>query len=79
MTCDRQSRLSQDELNKTHQASMEVLSRNGLAFHCEEALSSFKANGFKVSGEQVFFTENDVLKALETVPKEFCFSARSPE
>lgn len=79
MSFDRQASLSESDLNKIHQATMELLSQGGLVFHCEEALELFKANGFKISGQKVFFTEADITKALETVPSRFCFTARNAE
>jgi trimethylamine--corrinoid protein Co-methyltransferase len=58
---------------------MHVLSNIGIIFHDAEALQIFKGNGFKVEGKKVFITEEQVMKALATVPTEFTIQARNPE
>jgi trimethylamine--corrinoid protein Co-methyltransferase len=62
-----------------HQASMKVLAENGIRFADSETLEVFKNRGFKVEGNQVYFTEERVIKALETAPDRFRFHARNPE
>ncbi len=77
MSYNRQVGLSADNLDRIHHASMEILARSGIAFHCKEAVELFQKHGFKVSGNQVFFTEEEVFKALKTVPEEFTLTARN--
>lgn len=71
--------LNDGQLATLHHACMEILSRTGVVFHEPEALEIFKANGFGVDGQKVFFTEDQVMTALETVPSEFTIQARNPE
>lgn len=62
-----------------HQACMRILSQTGIVFKDEEALNIFKNHGFKVEGKTVYITEEQVFRALETVPAEFTIQARNPE
>ncbi|WP_232367231.1 trimethylamine methyltransferase family protein [Desulfocicer vacuolatum] len=71
--------LTDEMLQKIHNASMTVLEQTGVAFNDEKALALFKENGFKVVGETVFFDRSDIKKALETAPSTFKVHARNPE
>ncbi|MDR1165623.1 MAG: trimethylamine methyltransferase family protein [Deltaproteobacteria bacterium] len=75
----RQSVLSDGELNQTHLASMEILSRGGVTFHHDRALELFRSKGFRVSGKKVYIEEKDVRNALETAPERFEAIARAPQ
>lgn len=79
MPFNRQPVLTETDLHRIHQASMAILNRGGIAFHHDQVLALFKANGFKVSGAKVYFTEKEVLKALDTVPERFQLTARNQE
>ncbi len=70
---------TQAELEKIHNTSMQILSEIGVAFQSTEALKFFRRSGFKVDGEIVFFSEQQVAEALETVPPQFEITARNPE
>ncbi len=76
---NRMQPLETGQLDKLHNSCMKILSRVGVIFHEPEALEIFRKNGFIVDGEKVFFTEDQVVKALETVPDEFTIQARNPE
>jgi trimethylamine---corrinoid protein Co-methyltransferase len=76
---DRMQTLTEAELTRLHEASMDLLQNTGIAFNEEEALQIFKKNGFRVEGKTVFMTEKDVRKALETAPTRFTVAARDPE
>lgn len=71
--------LSREEKQRIHNASMKVLGETGFKFDCYEALEVFKSRGFKVEGKTVFFTEEQVLNAMESATKEFTILARNPE
>lgn len=71
--------LSNEQIETIHKACMRILGGTGIAFKDVEALEIFKEHGFKVEGQTVFITEEQVLKALETVPTEFTLQARNPE
>lgn len=76
---DRMQTLTDEQLNKLHSASMEILQGIGVAFHDEEALEIFQKNGFTVDGKTVHITEKDVRRALETVPERFTVAARNSD
>ena len=70
--------LTRKQIVTIHDASMEVLSGTGFRFGCERVRKIFKKHGFRIEGEQVFFTERDILRALDTIPKQFTIRARNP-
>ena len=76
---DRMQNLSQTQMEKIHDAAMDLLKTTGVAFNDQEALDIFKDNGFTVEGSTVFFQESQIQKALETAPKRFTVHARNPE
>lgn len=76
---NRLQSLTDQEIERLHHATLDVLGRTGIVFNSEEALEIFTAHGFQVEGSKVFFTEAQVMKALETAPSEFTIRARNPE
>lgn len=75
----RMTGFSEAEINKIHDAVLEVLRDVGVAFREPEAVEVFKNHGFKTEGETVFFQEKQVVKALATAPSRFVVDARNPE
>lgn len=75
---DRMPTLTQEQMTKIHDASMNILCDVGVAFNEEESLEIFKKNGCKVDGKTVFFSENEVRGALESAPQRFTLAARNP-
>jgi trimethylamine--corrinoid protein Co-methyltransferase len=65
-------------LDKIHTHSLEILRDVGIRFPSEKALALFKKHGFKAEGSIVHFEEQDICKALETVPAAFTIEARNP-
>ncbi len=76
---DRMQELTKQDMEKIHDAAMQLLKKTGVAFNEEEALAIFKSNGHRVEGNTVFFEESDITKALETAPARFTVHARNPE
>ncbi len=76
---DRMQELSTQNMEKIHNASMDLLKTTGVSFNDQEALEIFKTNGHRVEGSVVFFEESDIQKALKTAPKRFTVHARNPE
>jgi trimethylamine--corrinoid protein Co-methyltransferase len=74
-----QGLLSGSDLELIHQASMQLLETVGVEFPYEPALASFRAHGFKTDGSRVRLSQDQLMKALSTVPKKFKIHARSPE
>jgi trimethylamine--corrinoid protein Co-methyltransferase len=76
---DRMQELNTQNMEKIHDAAMDLLKNTGVSFSEQEALDIFKANGLRVDGTTVFFEESDIQKALKTAPKRFTVHARNPE
>ncbi|MFW5747694.1 MAG: trimethylamine methyltransferase family protein, partial [bacterium] len=76
---DRMQELSREELELIHGSAMEILGSVGVRFKEDEAIEIFKSRGVKTDGYVVYLTENDVAKALESVPASFTVKARNPE
>ncbi len=65
-------------LDTIHAYSLELLHDTGIRFPSEKALALFKKHGFKVNGSMVHFEEQDIQRALQTVPAAFTIEARNP-
>ena len=76
---DRMQELTGPQMEKIHDAAMDLLKHTGVAFNDEEGLEVFRSNGFRVDGSTVFFEEAQIQKALESAPKKFTVHARNPE
>jgi trimethylamine--corrinoid protein Co-methyltransferase len=74
---DRMQELTTAQMTLIHQASMAILKTTGIVINEEEALSIFKQHGYKVEGKTVFPTEEQLRKALATVPSKFTIKARN--
>lgn len=75
----RMKGFNETEIDKIHNSVMEVLRDVGVGFHDPDALKIFKDHGFTVDGSTVFFTEEQVMGALDTVPSKYTIYARNPE
>ena len=71
--------LSEQDIQQIHDTSMKLLANVGVEFPYEPALSAFQRHGVKTDGSRVYLTEDQVMKALETVPKQFVIHARNPD
>jgi trimethylamine--corrinoid protein Co-methyltransferase len=71
--------LSTGDIELIHQTSMKLLANVGVEFPHEEALDVFKEHGFTTEGTRVYLSEDQVVKALETVPAQFTIHARNPK
>ncbi len=76
---DRMQKLDPAQITGIHDASMELLGSTGIIISEKEALSIFKANGYRVDGETVYPSEQQILAAIETVPSTFTIEARNPD
>ena len=75
---DRLQPLGRDDLNKIHDATLDILGNTGMRFESEEARRIFKANGFKIHGKNVMFTDSQIRTALESVSRNWTLMARDP-
>ena len=71
--------LDEEQLEKIHQASMEILSNIGIDFYDEEALSILREHGADVRGETVFFDPALIEEYVSKAPSSFTQLARNPE
>lgn len=76
---DRMYSLSDNELQKIHEASIKILSDTGVAFMDTDAIEIFKENGFIVKNSTVFFSKEQIQTALSLAPSNFTVHARNPE
>lgn len=72
----RTSLLSMDDLTKIHEHSLNLLEENGILFHGKRAIEIFKKNGFKVEGNQVYFTRKQVDDVIKLCPESFIIRGR---
>ena len=70
--------LNKETLDMVHRHSLHILEQTGIRFTSDETLNVFKKQGFKVHETTVYFTEKEILKALENVPAAFTVEARNP-
>lgn len=63
--------IPQETVQKIHDASMRVLSEKGIKFTYTKAVEIFKEQGLRTDGQVVYFTEDQVMAALETCPEKF--------
>jgi trimethylamine--corrinoid protein Co-methyltransferase len=73
--------LTQDEVQRIHEAALEVLAKAGLAIDHPKAQEALAAQGATVSDDRkrVYLPKATVEKLLAKAPKEFLCAARNPE
>jgi trimethylamine---corrinoid protein Co-methyltransferase len=76
---DRLKPLNDEHVAFIHDNTVKILSETGMHFPSKEARYIFAKHGFKIEGEIVYFNENNVQKALESVPSTFQIKARNPK
>ncbi len=69
--------VSKPDLDRLHEKSLYVLSETGVIFHNDEALNIFKQHGIKVREKTVFFSKEEVEKALKICPSTFQWKGRN--
>jgi trimethylamine---corrinoid protein Co-methyltransferase len=73
--------LAQNEVERIHQASLDVLADTGVMFHSQRALDVLEAHGASVDRETTVarIPAATVDEALKTLPAHFTLGGRSPE
>lgn len=71
--------LTQDQVEKIHDASLEILEETGLKVRYEPARDLFKKHGCNVDDERVRFPHAVVEKYRKMVPPSFTFRGRDPK
>lgn len=71
--------LTQEQVERIHDASLEILAEVGLKVRFEPARELFKEHGCSVEDERVKFPRSVVEKYRKMVPSSFTFHARDPK
>jgi trimethylamine--corrinoid protein Co-methyltransferase len=71
--------LTPAEIEKIHEATVELLGRVGLAFKSGPALELFRRRGFRTEGDRVFLEARQLEEALAAAPSEVVVAARDPQ
>ena len=66
-------------VEKIHRNSLKLLEEVGIAIHSKPALAFLKEHGIRTEGIRAFFTEDQVLTALEQAKKDFTVYARGSQ
>ncbi len=69
---------SDEQMQKIHEASLELLSTTGVVYKSEEARNALAAKGAKVDGEIVYIPEALVAECLKNTPSSFTVDAVDP-
>ncbi|MDW7674711.1 MAG: trimethylamine methyltransferase family protein [Bacillota bacterium] len=70
--------LTEAEIEKIHQCSLNILEQVGVIFKEAQALELFRHHGIRVEGETVYLSAAAVEKALATIPQSFTLRGRDP-
>lgn len=62
-----------------HQNTIRILEEIGIAFHDERVLKFLEENGIRVKGNRAYFTEKQVMDAMDLAVKDFTVYARNPK
>ena len=73
--------MTREELavEKIHQNTLRLLSEVGMGFGSEEALETLRQGGVRVENGRAYFTEEQVMHAIDLARKEFTVYARNPK
>lgn len=66
-------------LDKIHSNSLRILSELGMEFHSAQALDILRDAGVRIEGARAYFSEAQVMEALDKVKKDFVLRARNPK
>jgi trimethylamine--corrinoid protein Co-methyltransferase len=69
--------LTPSELDDIHRTSMKLLAEVGVQFPDDDAIDTFKRHGFRTDGQRVYFTEAQVMQAVQSAPAQFTLHARN--
>lgn len=73
--------LSQEEKERIHKSSIQILENTGIKFPSERALALLEKGGARIDWDRqiAYISEAMVKQALKTAPKEILIGARNPE
>lgn len=70
--------LTPDQMQEVHERACRVLAERGIVFEAEHSLEVFKAHGFKIEGNTVYFKKEDIENAISQVTKEWTIHGVDP-
>ena len=70
---------SKEDLDKIHEATLEVLEKAGVEIKSDEAREVFKSAGVKVNEKSVHLTQKDLDEYLNLAPEKFTLYARNEQ
>ena len=79
MTKQQEAKRDQEIVELIHRNTLRILEGLGIAFLTEESRETLRKNGVRVEGDRAYFTEKQVMDALEADTKEFTVYARNPK
>ena len=71
--------LADEDVDRIHRASLEILERTGVVFKRAEAVEVLKRNGAEVDGNRARLSAGLVEKWIERAPREVVMHAKDPE
>ncbi len=71
--------LTKTQVEKVHEASLNILWKIGVDFGYPPAVEVLKKGGAKVDGERVFFPPKLVEEQIKKAPSQFTLYARNPD
>lgn len=77
MTKQQELEKDQQIVEQIHQNTLRILNEIGIAFLTKESLETLRKNGIRVEGNRAYFTEKQVMDALDVATKNFTVYARN--
>ena len=79
MRNEREMKRDAEIVEKIHQNSLRLLEEVGLHFDDPTALEFMSSKGIKVENDRAYFTEKQVMDAMDLAEKDFTIHARNPK
>jgi len=70
---------SEDQVERIHKASIDILENVGVDFRDPQALSDWQQAGAKVEGERVYLDGGLIMELIKSIPAEITLHARDKE
>ena len=70
--------MSEDQIEKIDNASMDILENVGIVFRDQIALQDWSNVGAKIDGETVYLDRHLVKELIKSIPSTFTYTARNP-
>ena len=67
--------LTPDQMQVVHEKACEILAKKGVVFEADDAVEIFKAHGYKVEGNVVYFDAREVDRCVALAPSRFLLEA----